>query len=130
MDRAIASPSWVEVPRPSSSIMTRLSLVTCLFTKSAIGEWIKAWEAAAGYLRIMFISVISTAKVPKLLSGLSSVDRRVKRRSQMGIAAYVAGTKLPTCAMIWIKAMVLMNVLLPLMLPPVTTWKRAPWSPE
>jgi hypothetical protein len=52
------------------------------------------------YLRIMFISLNSTPQVPKLLSGLSSVDRRVNNLSQIGIEAYEAGTKQPICAKI------------------------------
>jgi len=96
---AMASPSVGEVPRPSSSIITRLFFVARLERLSSHTRN-REKSQYASYLKIIFISSISTAKVPKLRSGLSSVDKRVKSLSHRGTDANRAGTKQPICASI------------------------------
>jgi hypothetical protein len=71
------------------------------------------------YLRMKLISLISVEKVDIFACMLSSVETREKRLWMMGNAAYSAGTKLPTWAMICNKAIARTYVLFPLILHPV-----------
>ncbi len=97
--QASEMPSNVLVPRPISSRMTRLRGVA-LF-------------------RMLAVSVISTMNVlwPRLSSSVAPT--RANRRSTTPIRALLAGTKLPICARIAIRATWRMYVLLPAMFGPV-----------
>ena len=99
MAQASEMPSNVLVPRPTSSRMTRLRGVA-LF-------------------RMLAVSLISTMNVLWLRLRSSVAPTRANRRSTTPILARLAGTKLPTCAMIAISATWRIYVLLPAMLGPV-----------
>jgi hypothetical protein len=93
MLRAIARPSRVLVPRPSSSMIARLFFPMFL---SMIGS---AWRLerfqTRTYLRMNAVSRISEANVETLASMQSSIDTLANSRSTIGKDAYCAGTKLP-----------------------------------
>ena len=78
MAQASARPSKVVVPRPISSISTRLSSVALC--------------------RMLAVSVISTMKVERPPARSSPAPMRVKIRSIGPSTALLAGTKLPMCA--------------------------------
>ena len=97
-------PSYVLVPRPISSISTRLR---------SVAEF-----------RITAASVISTMKVERPPARSSEAPMRVKMRSNGPITARVAGTKLPMEASTRISAAWRMYVDLPPMFGPVITSMR------
>ena len=92
-------PSNVEVPRPISSRITKLSFVA--------------------FFRISATSVISTMKVDCPAARSSDAPTRVKMASTTPICAAAAGTKLPICAIRAISAFWRMYVDLPAMFGPV-----------
>ncbi|MNV73051.1 hypothetical protein D3C71_1661810 [compost metagenome] len=75
---AIAMPSPVDVPRPSSSIIIRLRGVAC----SVI-----SWMSAISTINVLWPPIRSSA-----------APIRVNTRSITGISALSAGTKQPICA--------------------------------
>lgn len=88
MASAIARPSLVLVPLPSSSTMARA--FPLMFPK------------------MKDISLISVEKVDRFASIQSSVDMRTNNCSTIEKWAYSAGTKQPICAMICRSAIILM----------------------
>ena len=98
-DQAMESPSYVLVPRPTSSKIKRLSLVACR--------------------RMDATSVISTMNVLWSKMRLSLAPTRVKMRSVSGIFASFAGTKQPRCAIKTMSATCRIYVLLPAIFGPV-----------
>ena len=102
--RAMARPSAVDVPRPTSSKRTR--------------------ESSVAARRMVASSVISTMNVdwPPAMSSLAPT--RVNTRSTRRRSALAAGTKLPACARTTARATWRMYVDFPLMFGPVRTAKR------
>ncbi|OQC71357.1 MAG: hypothetical protein BWX45_01194 [Deltaproteobacteria bacterium ADurb.Bin002] len=98
------NPSNVEVPRPTSSRMTRLRGVASV--------------------RICAVSIISTINVLWPLTRLSDAPIRVKILSTTPMRAREAGTKLPICARSTIRATCRIYVDFPAMLGPVMTSRR------
>lgn len=94
MAMAMAKPSRVDVPRPSSSIIARL-LPLIFLCQVMISIWERADHIAASYLKMKAISLISTEKVDIFASMQSSVEVREKRLWMIGNEAYSAGTKHP-----------------------------------
>ena len=92
-------PSYVEVPRPSSSKSTK--------------------ERGVTLLRMSEASVISTINVDSPSEMLSEAPTRVNILSTRPIRAESAGTKLPICAMSVIRAVWRSNADLPAILGPV-----------
>ena len=92
-------PSKVLVPRPTSSINTKL--------------------CAVALCKILAVSVISTIKVERPEARSSDAPMRVKMRSIGPILAALAGTAEPICANKTIKATWRIKVDLPPMLGPV-----------
>ena len=99
MLQASDRPSYVLVPRPISSRITRLRGVAVL--------------------RMRAVSVISTMNVLWPRDSSSLAPTRAKMRSATPIVARRAGTKLPICAISVSSAAWRMYVLLPAMLGPV-----------
>jgi len=88
MAKAIARPSLVLVPRPSSSTMT-LSRSVIMFGIYTIGT---NKLRRSTLRRMKAISLISAAKVETLVSMLSSMPSLAKSWFSIGNDAYVAGT--------------------------------------
>ena len=97
--RAIARPSSVEVPRPTSSMITK--------------------ERTVAARRIFAVSIISTRKVDSPFARLSLAPTRQKIRSTIPMRAFTAGIYEPVWARSTINAFCLKYVLLPAMLGPV-----------
>jgi hypothetical protein len=95
----------VEVPRPTSSRITKLRSVACA--------------------RIAAVSTISTMKVDRPRARLSDAPTRLNSRSTMPSRALVAGTGLPAWARIAIAAFWRRKVDLPPMFGPVTSHSRS-----
>ena len=104
MAHAMEIPSKVDVPRPISSRITRLSSVAPR--------------------RIFETSVISTIKVLCPVPRSSEAPTRVKIRSQIPILAESAGTKEPICAISTISAVWRIYVDFPAMFGPVSSISR------
>ena len=104
IEPASARPSKVEVPRPISSISTRL--------------------CAVALLRMAAASVISTMNVEAPRARSSAAPMRVRIRSTGPTRAALAGTKLPQRASSTTSATERMKVDLPPMLGPVITSSR------
>jgi hypothetical protein len=96
MAMAIARPSRVLVPRPSSSMIARLSPSMFLV---AVRMCCQA-QGSPSHRRMKAISLISREKLDILLSMLSSIDTRANSLRMIGNVADSAGTKHPICAMI------------------------------
>ena len=96
---AIDSPSYVDVPLPISSNITKLFLVASF--------------------SIVATSIISTINVLCPILKSSDAPTRVNILSTTPILAYEAGTKLPTCAINVINATCLIYVDFPAIFGPV-----------
>lgn len=99
MDQAIPHPSYVEVPRPNSSMITNEFLVADL--------------------TIVEDSIISNIKVERPFNWESSAPTRARIASTTAISALSQGTKLPMWAINTHTPTLLMYVLLPHMFGPV-----------
>jgi len=99
MAHARPKPSYVDVPRPSSSMMIS--------------------DEGVAALRIAAVSSISAMKVEMPRSWQSPAPTRAKMASRMAILALAHGTKEPTCAMSTHAPTCRMNVDLPPMFGPV-----------
>mmetsp|Transcript_13810 Transcript_13810/g.37312 ORF Transcript_13810/g.37312 Transcript_13810/m.37312 type:complete len:393 (-) Transcript_13810:2644-3822(-) len=102
--QARPKPSYVEVPRPSSSMMTRLFLVVPF--------------------KIAPVSSISAMKVLTPRCWQSPAPTRAKMASRTQMRAEVQGTKQPTCAISTHAPTCRMKVDLPPMLGPVMIWNQ------
>lgn len=98
MAQAMEIPSYVEVPRPSSSNSTRLR--------------------SEMLFKMLAASFISTMKVDSPKEMLSDAPTRVKTLSTYPIFADMAGTKHPACAMITMSAFGVKALIYPAMLGP------------
>jgi hypothetical protein len=89
MANAMAMPSLVLVPRPSSSMITlKLGQPCTIYSKIITTYKLRR----STFLRMKAISLISAANVETLVSMLSSIPNRANSWCCIGNEAYVAGT--------------------------------------